>query len=86
MRSVFQVAEITRPLMSVSKICDQGLLAVFDMHKAVIKNAKGETVCEFARQGGLYVTEMVLRKPNAEGNNGPSLPFVKSLPFGRQGS
>ena len=29
LNSVFQVAEITRPLMSVSRICDQGMQCIF---------------------------------------------------------
>ena len=29
LQSCFQVAEVTRPLMSVSRVCDQGLECVF---------------------------------------------------------
>ena len=57
-KSIFQVADITRPLMSVSRMCDQGLSAVFSATDAQIKNKQNETVCTFQRRGGLYVTTM----------------------------
>ena len=79
-RSVFQVAAITRPLMSVSKICDQGLVALFDKDKAQVKNEAGDTVCEFVRKGGLYVCEMRLRRPDTAKEENES-----TTPFGRQG-
>ena len=83
LRSVFQVAEITRPLMSVSRITDQGLIATFDNEKALIKNKSGDIVCEFQRKGGLYVTDMMLRRPTPEGGMGNSM--VPAMPFGRPG-
>ena len=67
LQTIFQVADITRPLMSVSKICDQGLKCVFDKDKATVLNDKGEMVCEFQRRGGLYVTTMKLKRPVEEG-------------------
>ena len=62
--TTFQVARVTRPLMSVSRICDTGLTATFDKEKAVVRDARGRTVCIFKRQGGLYVSRM---KPKAPG-------------------
>ena len=59
--STFQVAKVTRPLMSVSKICDGGMTATFDRHKAVVRDERGKIVCVFRRQGGLYVCKMKLR-------------------------
>ena len=49
LHSAFQVAEITRPLMSVSKICDQGLVCIFELDNArVINPAQGnQTVAKF---------------------------------------
>ena len=67
LQTIFQVPAITRPLMSVSKICDQGLKCVFDKDKATVFNDKGDTVCEFQRRGGLYVTTMKLKRPVEEG-------------------
>ena len=51
--STFQVAEINRPLMSVSKICDAGLTCVFNSTKADVMNAKGVAICPFHRKGVL---------------------------------
>ena len=45
--STFQVAEINRPLMSVSKICDAGLTCVFNSAGADVMNAKGVAICRF---------------------------------------
>ena len=52
-----------------------------DKEKAQIRNAAGDVVCEFIRKGGLYVTEMQLRKPSPDANekNSPA-------PFGRPGN
>ena len=37
--STFQVATATRPLMSVSKLCDQGMTATFDDKRALVRDA-----------------------------------------------
>ena len=75
MSSVFQVAEITRPLMSVSRICDQNMVCIFEKTHARIVTEQGETVARFDRDGGLYTCTMKLRKPDPVDN--PSV-------FGRQ--
>ena len=59
----FQIAKVTRPLMSVSKICDSGMTAEFDKTKAVVRDSQGKTVCIFQRGGGLYVCRMPLKPP-----------------------
>ena len=43
LQSVFQVAEITRPLMSVGRVCDQGLTAKFDKEKADLEHSRRAT-------------------------------------------
>ena len=48
-----QVARATRPLVSVSKNCDNDLTAHFNKHQARIKDKNGKVVCTFQRQGGL---------------------------------
>ena len=63
MSSVFQIAEITRPLMSVSRICDQDMVCVFTKSHAKILNQKGDEVARFERDGGLYTCTMRLKKP-----------------------
>ena len=73
--AVVQVAAITRPLMSVSKICDQDLICTFDKERARVTNSQGGLVCEFVRQGGLYVATMRLKRPTpAEPGNATPFP------------
>ena len=68
--SIFQVAKVTRPLMSVGHICDQGLDVKFNAVNAIVTDAKGTEVCRFTRgPSGLYTARMKLKAP-----------------FGRQGS
>ena len=69
--SCFQIAQVTRPLMSVGKICDSGFGVSFDQKCARVTDSKGKVVCEFHRDnGGLYIAKMKITDP--------------SKPFGRQ--
>ena len=63
LRSTIQVAEVTRPLMSVSRICDLGLKVIFDKDEALVVNAEAKTVAKFERRGGLYIARMRLKPP-----------------------
>ena len=63
-RSTFQVAEVTRPLMSVGRVCDQGLQCLFTRQDAKIQDEQGNVVCTFNRVGGLYVATMKLKAPS----------------------
>ena len=72
--AVFQIADVCRPLMSVSRMCDRGDNTVtFDKKKAVVRDSKGRIICVFHRKGNLYVGRMKVRNPKYQG-------------FGRQGS
>ena len=64
LQSVFQIAAVTRPLMSVGRICDQGHSITFNAVMAVVHSAEGTELCKFERQpGGLYVAKLKLRSP-----------------------
>ena len=64
LQSIFQIASVTRPLMSVGKICDNGHRITFDALMAVVHAADGSELCRFERQsGGLYVAKLKLRNP-----------------------
>ena len=65
MNSVFQVAEITRTLMSVSRLCDQDMVCVFEKDHAGVLAPNGTAVARFERDGGLYTCTMKLRRPEA---------------------
>ena len=63
-QSIFQIAAVTRPLMSVGKICDEGHTVTFSDVLAVVHNKQGEEICKFHRNpGGLYVAKLKLRSP-----------------------
>jgi hypothetical protein len=62
--SVFQIAAVTRPLMSVGKICDEGHSVTFDAIMAIVRSKDGEELCRFHRKdGGLYVAKLTLKSP-----------------------
>ena len=63
-KSVFQIAAVTRPLMSVGKICDEDLTVVFQKRAATIFDKEKNVVCIFERSpGGLYVAKLRLKAP-----------------------
>ena len=65
-QSVFQVAKVTRPLMSVGHICDQGLHVVFDKLHAIVRDEHNDEVYRFTRgESGLYTANMKLKAPFA---------------------
>ena len=62
--SVFQIAAVTRPLMSIGKKCDEGHTVTFDAVMAVLRGQDGEELYRFKRKdGGLYVANLKLRSP-----------------------
>ena len=64
LQSVFNIAAVTRPLMSVGRICDQGHNITFDASHAVVRSFDGAELCKFERQnGGLYFAKLTLRNP-----------------------
>ena len=63
-QSIFQMAAVTRPLMSVGKICDEGHTVTFSDVPAVDHDKQGEEICKFHRtSGGLHVAKLRLRSP-----------------------
>ena len=56
-----QVAEVTRPLMSVGRICDSKMQVIFDDAKAAVETMHGTQVCVSERKlGVLYACNMRL--------------------------
>ena len=62
-QSIFQIAAVTRPLMSVGKICDEGHNITFDNVCAVVRSKEGQELCRFLREpcGGFYVAKLRLK-------------------------
>ena len=67
----FQVAQISMPLMSVSRVCAQGHTCTFTKDGATVKNARDQVVAQFKQSGGLYVQTMTLKSPQ---------PFTRPAP------
>ena len=64
LKSCFQIAKVTRPLMSVGRICDNGMKVEFTHDKAIVINPEGAHVCAFERKpGGLYTCKFRLKNP-----------------------
>jgi hypothetical protein len=64
LQSTFQIAAVTRPLMSVGKICDGGHTVTFSNVMAVVHAADGSELARFQRnQNGLYIAKLKLRNP-----------------------
>ena len=60
--ATFQRADVTTPLCSVSKICDQGNRVVFEGQGDFIESKSGVRT-SFKRENKVYVLEMHSRKP-----------------------
>ena len=64
LHSCFQVAKVTRPLISVTKMTASGELSVLcRKDEAVVLNKKDQVVARFGRSGGLYTCIMKVRNP-----------------------
>ena len=62
--STFQIAKVSRPLMSVGRLCDAGLNVSFRKDRADVIGADGGVVLSFERQdGGLYTAKLKLKRP-----------------------
>ena len=70
-KTTFQVADVKRPLWSVSKICDAGYKVIFEEDFAVVLDPKGKECIRFERRGGLYVARLMLRNPKHQGFQRP---------------
>ena len=63
-QSVFQIAAVPIPLMSVGRVCDEGHSITFDAIMAVVHAKSGSEVRRFTRnESGLYVAKPTLRSP-----------------------
>ena len=51
--------------MSVSRICDQDMICIFEKTYAGVVDSNGTTVARFERDTGLHTCTMTLRRPEA---------------------
>lgn len=60
--SVFQIAQVTRPIMSVSKVCGVDVTCTSDKHRGIVRDSKGNAVMEFKRHGGIYIARLTIKR------------------------
>ena len=76
----FAVTEVSRPLQSVSRICDQDLEVLFTKTEAKIRDPKsGRYIASYPRRGGLYTRSARVRagqKPRDPAQR-PRAPFTR---------
>ena len=70
---MFQIAEVGKPLVSVSAICEKGNRVIFGRAGGVVQNNKTGAETPFYRKNGIYVLSLwLMDEPHTEGS-----------PFGR---
>ena len=69
--ATFQVAEVSRPLMSVGELCELGNRVIFGANGGVILNLRTREVTRFEKEDGVYTFAMWI-------------PPLAESPFGRQ--
>jgi len=79
----FAVTEVSRPLQSVSRICDQDLEVLFTRTEAKIRDPKtGKYIASYPRRGGLYTRNVRVRagqKPKDTAKRSRA-PFTRQSP------
>ena len=73
---LFQIANISKPLVSVSAICKRGNRVIFGRAGGVVKNIRTGAETPFSKRNGIYVLSMWLCDENYE----PS--FTRPWPAG----
>jgi hypothetical protein len=76
--STFQVADVTRPLYSVGRMCDAGCTVSFTKDLAVVKKGD-QTMVTFKRSGGHYIADLEILDEVADSGG-------STAPFQRQGA
>ena len=57
---LFQVAEVGKPLISVSAICERGNRVIFGKGGGVVQNLQSGREIPFYRKNGIYMLDMWL--------------------------
>ena len=72
--AVFQVADVSRPLMSVSKVCEAGNRVIFGQSGGAISNISSGKTIVFEMKDGVYIFPLWIPCPS----------FAGSAPFQRR--
>ena len=63
--ALFQVADVSRPLISVASVCATGNVVIFGIGGGVIRNLKTGHETPFSRQDGIYLFSMWVPPPES---------------------
>ena len=70
--ATFQVSDVTRPLCSIARVCDQGNVVVFSADGGYIENIQGKRT-HFERKNNVYTLQFHAYDPgSASGFTRPS--------------
>ena len=81
--AIFQVAEVSRPLMSVAKICELGNRVLFGAGGGVIMNLKTGETTPFTKKDGVYIFSLWI-PPLSESPYAKQPLALSDVPFGRR--
>ena len=69
-QTVYQMAEVTRPLTAVGTTCGKGNLVVYGQHGGCIYNMESGIQTNFTRRGGIYELDLWLKTGNGDQQQG----------------
>jgi hypothetical protein len=64
-KALFQVADVTRPLVSVAAVCATGNVVIFGVGGGVIRNLETNAETPFVRRDGIYMFQLWIPPPEA---------------------
>ncbi len=70
----YQIADVSKPLNSVSKICDRGNVVTFHSRGGVIHNLTSGKRTQFGRQGNIYTLQTWVPTHGERASGFPRLP------------
>ena len=70
-KTILDIAKITRPLLSVNQMTENGLLVVCGKHKSYIQLAGTRHRIQLKAQGKLYMLDMRVKVPLGVTKNSP---------------
>ena len=68
---LFQIADVSKPLVSVGSICEKGNRVIFGCSGGVVKNLQTGKEIPFYRRNGIYVLSLWLRDSDSQGFTRP---------------
>ena len=69
---LYQIADVSRPLTSVSSTCDKGNWVVYTPQGGFIMNCHTGERTSFERKGGIYELDLWIRDTDMRGGNDSS--------------